>query len=286
MNRERGSQFKGRGLWAVAAIVLLFAALGASRLRAQAQQHPEAAKEKPSLGGQQLFSSTCAGCHGLDGRGGEHAPNIATNSDVQMLSDAALLHIVRNGIPAAGMPGFGSSFDDAQLKAVVGYLRVLQGKGQAVSVEGSPERGRALFFGSAQCSRCHMLGGQGGFIGADLTAYGATHSASEIREAITDPNKNLDPRRGTVAVMTRDGRKYVGMVRNEDNFSLQMQTADGAFHLFNKADLSQVEHQARSLMPSQYGTTLTPDEIDNLVSYLIKRAVSQTDNRERDNEDE
>ena len=95
--------------------------------------------------GEQLFSSRCAGCHGLDGRGGEHAPNIATNENVQHLADTDLAHIVRNGIPAGGMPAFGLSFNDSQIKEVVSYLRVLQGRDQTVKVAGDAIKGRALF---------------------------------------------------------------------------------------------------------------------------------------------
>ena len=35
-----------------------------------------------------------------------------------------------SGIPSAGMPEFASSLDDAQIRAVVSYLRILQGKGR------------------------------------------------------------------------------------------------------------------------------------------------------------
>ena len=37
--------------------------------------------------GLETFRSRCAACHGLDGRGGEHAPDIVTNPKVRELSD-------------------------------------------------------------------------------------------------------------------------------------------------------------------------------------------------------
>jgi cytochrome c oxidase cbb3-type subunit III len=285
MNRERDLHFRFRRLARIAAILVFFAAPAVPRLWAQASDQSKTSNPEPPVSGQQLFSSTCAGCHGLDGRGGEHAPNIATNASIQSMADAALLHIVRNGIPAAGMPGFSSSFNDGQIRAVISYLRVLQGKGQAAAVPGNPEAGRILFFGDTGCSGCHMIGGKGGFIGADLTGYGSTHSADEIRAAITDPNRNLDPRRGTVVVHTHDGHKYTGVARNEDNFSIQLQTPDGAFHLFDKANLAQVEHEPRSLMPSRYGSTLSPSQLNDLVSYLIVVA-GRPAKMDKDNEDE
>jgi cytochrome c oxidase cbb3-type subunit 3 len=224
--------------------------------------------------GRQTFISSCALCHGLDGRGGEHAPNIATNPAVQQLSDAELLRIIENGIPAGGMPGF-QSLGPSTLKTVVAYVRILQGKHSAAALPGNPERGRQLFFGKAACSSCHMIRGQGGFIGADLSSYAQTHSPQEIREAILNPNKDIGPKRDVVIAVTRDGRKYVGVARNEDNFSLQLQTLNGAFHLLMKSDLAALRHEPRSLMPSDYGSKLTKNDLDDLIKFLVKSSQEQ-----------
>ncbi|HXE10575.1 MAG TPA: c-type cytochrome [Bryobacteraceae bacterium] len=221
-------------------------------------------------GGQQLFGSLCAGCHGLDAKGGEHAPNIATAASVQKLSDFELTRIIHNGIPSAGMPGFGSVLKADQIVALVTYLRVLQGKTKAVVVPGSPEAGRGLFFGKAGCAECHMVDGKGGFIAADLSGYGSSHSPEAIRKAILEPNADLDRRTQIATVMAKDGKKYTGMARNEDNFSIQLQTPDGVFHLFEKADIASFHYQPRTLMPDSYGTRLTKKEIDDLVGYLAK----------------
>jgi cytochrome c oxidase cbb3-type subunit 3 len=231
---------------------------------------------KSQQAGQQLFGSMCAGCHGLDARGGEHAPDIATRPGTQRMSDSELLHVVRNGIPAAGMPGFGSSLKADQLTAVVDYLRILQARNKTVPLVGNPEMGRSLFFGKARCSECHMIAGQGGFIAADLSTYGSGHSTSDIRKAIVDPNANLDPRQRTATVTTRDGKKYTGIARNEDNFSIQLQTLDGTFYLFDKSKIRSFEYQPRSLMPAGYASTLSARELDDLVSYLVKTAASES----------
>jgi cytochrome c oxidase cbb3-type subunit 3 len=228
------------------------------------------AQTSKAVAGQSIFSSTCAACHGLDGRGGEHAPNIATDPRLQRMTDAGILKIIRIGIPAAGMPGFASSFNDSQINAVLKYLRILQGSGSTPPAVGNASHGRSLFFGSARCVECHMVNGHGGFLGADLTDYGKGHSAANIREAILEPDKNLDPRCGTVTVLTRSGKKYTGVVRNEDNFSLQMQTTDGSFYLFDKAKLSQLQHEPHSLMPADYNLKLSKDDLDDLISFLLK----------------
>jgi putative heme-binding domain-containing protein len=253
----------------------LFAACALLMPAGAVRTSPAARKNQPARSsaedGQKTFESVCATCHGLDGRGGERGPNIATRAEVQQLSDEETMRILQAGIPAAGMPAFGS-LGVPKIKAVMNYLRTLQGGSKTASLPGDPERGKALFFGKAACAKCHMINGLGGFLGADLSTYGSNASIDEIRSAITDPNKDLDPRAGTVFVTTRQGRQFTGIARNEDNFSLQMQALDGTFHLFAKADLQHLEYQPKSLMPSDYGSILSRDELDDLVSYLLRAA--------------
>ena len=274
-----GRVIRHRAWWATAVVA---ATMSTGILRGQLQsptpqQSPSQTPPRPeSEVGQQLFSSSCAGCHGLDGRGGEHAPNIATVSTVQNLSDRDLIRIVHDGIQSAGMPGFGSRFNDGQIQAVVRYLRVLQGRQATVRLPGNAENGRAIFFGKAECSKCHAIDGKGGFIATDLSSYGGTHTAGEMERAITEPNKFLDPRQRTVVVVTRDGEKLSGVARNEDNFSLQLQTLDGAFHMLNKSELARLERQPRSIMPDDYGSKLSRGELNDLIRYLAAAGAKRS----------
>jgi len=259
-----------------AAIVAAVFAACALLVHAAAQRgNPAARKNQPgrsaAADGRKTFESVCAACHGLDGRGSERGPNVATRAEAQQLTDADTLRILQAGVPAAGMPPFGA-LGVPKLQAVMAYLRILQGGSKAASVPGDPQRGKSLFFGKAGCASCHMINGSGGFLGADLSSYGSNVSIEEIRSAITDPDKDLDPRSRTVLVTTREGRQFTGIARNEDNFSLQLQSLDGTFHLLAKADLQHLEYQPRSLMPSDYGSVLNASELDDLVSYLVRTA--------------
>ncbi len=250
-------------------VLLAFAAHGCAPPPLQAQQSGKAAGGASE--GKQLFATTCAACHGLDGAGGEHGPDLAHRREVQSLTDKALEQIVQGGVPGTGMPAF-RSLNETQVKAVVRYLRTLQGPGATAEVSGDPKHGRTIFFGKAGCSQCHMAKGEGGFIASDLSSYASTPSADDIRNAITDPNRNLDPRKRTVIVNTADGQTLTGVVRNEDNFSLQLQIPDGTLHLFAKSELRNIEYQPRSLMPDDYASRLSRQELDDLVSYLVSIA--------------
>ena len=216
--------------------------------------------------GAAIFAANCAGCHGADGRGGEHAPNIATAPEVQHLMDRELAGIIRNGISGAGMPAF-SSLKPQEVRDVVAWLRILQGRGDIVKLPGDPGSGETLFFGKAQCSECHMVKGKGGFIGGDLSFYGAEARPDQIRGIIVDPEKNLPPEKKATTVVTNTGQTITGMVRGNNNFSLSLQTPDGAFHFLQKTDLTRIDLGSRSLMPA---SKLEGKEVDDLVSYLLQ----------------
>ena len=219
--------------------------------------------------GKQVWAGNCAGCHGLDGRGGERGPNIATNPEIAGLSNEEITRIVRDGSPNMAMPALGRTLDAAKIAAVVGHLRTLQGNPAESALPGDPKAGEALYFGKAECSSCHIVSGNGGFIGQDLTDFARTRAADEIREAILHPSMESDPRAKTAIVFTRDGRKYFGIIRNEDNFSVQLETTDGAFHLFDRAEIDRVEYRKQSLMPMDYGTKLSAGEVNDVVSFLM-----------------
>ena len=232
------------------------------------EQKPAKSSSSPSASseGEQLFATNCAGCHGLDGHGGERAPDIVGRREVQKLSDAALKRIVGEGIPGTGMPSF-RSLGEPKVQAVVHQLRALQGVISSEALPGSPEAGKNLFFGKAACSRCHMLNGRGGFMASDLSSYGHERSADEIREAIQNPNTQTAGK--LVVVTTAAGETLIGVARNEDNFSLQLQTEDGVFHFLEKSKLRKLDRKSGSLMPDDYASRLNRQEIDDIVSYLM-----------------
>src|SRR5215467_12469418 len=76
------------------------------------------AREARGLKVQAVFEGACASCHGLDARGGERGPNIASRPDVVHKTDGELFKILRDGKVAEGMPSF-ASYAPAKLSALV-----------------------------------------------------------------------------------------------------------------------------------------------------------------------
>jgi len=234
-------------------------------------------QSSPALAtGRRTFESSCAPCHGLNGKGGEHAPDIATRPDIAKLSDSETLKVLREGKPQAGMPPF-AGLGPAKLSDVLNYLRFLQGERKAPSVTVGAEQGKALFSGKGGCSECHMVHGMGGFLGTDLSDYGASHSADDIRSAIVDADKRPGGRKGLAKTTSKDGRQISGLVRNEDNLSVQLQGLDGTFYSLEKSDLSELMFDSEPLMPNNYVAKLSQSELDQLVSYLLSIANTKRD---------
>jgi cytochrome c oxidase cbb3-type subunit III len=239
-------------------------------------QKPDAKTDSPSnqTSGQRsdqassaLFASTCAVCHGSDGRGGERGPNIATDREMVRLSDSQLHDILNKGVLASGMPAFGFLGED-KIKALVQYLRDLQGiagTGQA-QLPGDPRAGEQLFFGAASCSSCHMINGRGGILGEDLTAYARGRSAEALRAAIVHPGEAGH----LIEVVTSRSATYKGIIRAGDNFNIVLQSEDGAFHSIARNDISQMTISRQPLMPIDYASKLQSKQLDDLISYLIK----------------
>ncbi len=73
-------------------------------------------------GGAAIYNSVCAGCHMPDGRGAAGAgayPALA--NDERLVAAGYPIAMVLNGHGA--MPSFGRSLSDAQVAAVVGFIR-------------------------------------------------------------------------------------------------------------------------------------------------------------------
>jgi cytochrome c oxidase cbb3-type subunit III len=267
LSRNSSRQF----LWL--SLLLWAAAFHVSPLVAQQDDAWDDDFKKTASPGRSTFNSTCAGCHGLDGRGGDKGVNIAGSVKVQHLSDAQVSEIISNGVPGTGMPAF-HQLSARQIGSLVSYVRILQGKGEARTLPGDPTRGKEIFFGKAECSTCHMISGEGGFLGPDLSAYGSARPAKAIRDEIVGPARIESPGYRSAVLTTRDGDRLEGIIRNEDNFSIQLQTKDGSFHFFQRSDLQSAQPLGQSLMPTNYGQKLTPDELKDLVSYLMNGATA------------
>jgi cytochrome c oxidase cbb3-type subunit 3 len=252
--------------WFLASVL---AALVAAPTRSTAQSQADIE------GGKQLFQGMCVQCHGAGGAGGE-APSLNRAKLNHAPDDAALADVISNGIPNTAMPRI-RRFTENELRQLVAYVRSV-GKVVEFRIPGDAKRGAAIYKNLA-CSSCHIVAGEGGNLGPDLTEIGLMRGAVYLREAIVDPGSSLPkgtlavPSRGyaeylPVRIVTREGGEVRGIRVNEDAFTIQVRDAAGKFYSLRKSELELLDKQTgMSMMPS-LASRLTAPQLADLVAYL------------------
>jgi len=241
---------------------------------------PQAARTPAAVDvaqGKNLYDTNCSTCHGVDARG-EDGPNL--RGVPAALGDAAVENIIRRGIPGTAMAGI-YTISDAGAANIVAYLRTLNTSSvDAGPSIGDPQKGEAVFQSSG-CSACHMIAGQGGSIGPELTRIGAMRGPASLKERLLDPAANL-PTTGGGGMMgnswteyamyravEKDGHVVEGIRMSEDSFTIVLKDATGKFHGLWKPNLRSLEREpGKSIMPS-FKDTLTAEQLDDLVAYLL-----------------
>jgi cytochrome c oxidase cbb3-type subunit III len=218
--------------------------------------------------GGKIFRSHCAPCHGAAGQGGL-GPNLSTGVFFHGGTDADIYRTVTEGIAGTAMPG--TFFDGTQVWQVVAYLRSLGQNGAAPA--GDAQHGAAVFREKG-CTGCHLVHGEGGIKGPDLSVIGSRSSVEHIRESILDPNAQVPLEQRVVRIVLNNGASYSGFVMNEDTYIVQVLDFSKGLQSLRRSDFKSFDRDKNSSMPSFKGK-LTDREMDDLVSYLwsLKRAV-------------
>ncbi len=106
-------------------------------VRGANEQNPLPPTEENIHRGQQIFSSYCAACHGLDGQAtgvpfatamSPPVPEL-NSAAVQAYTDGQLKWVITNGLSPSGMPAARGILRDEEAWAIVTYLRHLPAKG-------------------------------------------------------------------------------------------------------------------------------------------------------------
>ena len=237
----------------------------AGGLSAQEQANPFT--DVPDVrAGQQLFARQCSVCHGEGAAGGEVGPDLTTGDFRRASTDAGLFNVISEGIPNTAMMGLNPTWTDQSVWQMVAYVRSVSG-GERVAVAGNAAAGERLFRGRGDCSGCHLIDGEGGRQGPELSTIGDRHSPDELLSDLVDPDESVQPRWWTMRVTHLDGTRVEGLRMNEGTYSVRILDAEDNLWSFLKRDLRESERIQTSSMPA-YAGTLTEGELEDLVAYL------------------
>jgi cytochrome c oxidase cbb3-type subunit 3 len=223
--------------------------------------------------GHTLYNRTCTACHGQDGGEGERAPALVGDR-----------RFFKGGISGTAMPPFSGALPDDDIWRIVVFIRAMRGSASETDVAGNVERGKALFTGQGGCLKCHMLNGQGGSIGPDMSNIGAQVTLQHLRQALTQ-EEPIPPGYRPIKVVTNKGETVEGIAKNEDGFSVQVLDYHDKLHLYDTTELREITHGKVSLMPHNYDKVLTAEQYQDLVAMLAKQVtVSLPTKREGEGE--
>lgn len=266
-------------------VVLLLSFVAALALPLLAQdKNPFAGNAQAAKVGESQFRANCAFCHGLGARGGGRGPDLTRAQKMHGNADADLFRTINQGVPGTAMPPNGATqqgvgMTDDEIWQVITYIRSVEKKAPAAAL-GDAAHGKALFYGNAACSTCHMISGKGGRLGPDLSSTGSARSTEYLVDSLRNPSRRLAQGLGeamkefsqeyeTVTVVDSGGQKFKGVVLNEDSFTLQMMDTREQLHLFDKSKLRSLEETRESLMPVYDEKTLPEKDLQDIVAYLL-----------------
>lgn len=73
--------------------------------------------------GSQLYAANCSRCHGPEGQGTPRAPSLNVQSFFVDRTDQAIQQIITSGVPGTAMPTWGDRMTEAEIQAIVGFIR-------------------------------------------------------------------------------------------------------------------------------------------------------------------
>ncbi len=135
---------------------------------------------------------------------------------------------------------------------------------------GRPAEGQILFNypTGTKCSSCHRVNGRGGDAGPDLSTAGRM-APEKLVQSILSPSREISPQFATWVIHTPSGVK-TGIIAGEDaDGTLHLVQADGTVELIAAGEVISRETTPSSIMPDDLTAALTPEEVRDLMAYLM-----------------
>jgi putative membrane-bound dehydrogenase-like protein len=136
----------------------------------------------------------------------------------------------------------------------------------ALGLKGAPARGRDIFL--ARCAACHERGGATQTIGPDLAGV-RIYGRGKVLNAVLEPNADVRRDYLTYVVETGEGEPMIGLLRDENPTTITLQGLKGGLVVLPRANIQYLQTQPWSLMPEGLEAELTPQNMADLLEYVI-----------------
>lgn len=161
---------------------------------------------------------------------------------------------------------WGTSRPTAQEKLVLMAKYKALIAADAASADAS--RGRLVF--ERTCQQCHTLYDVGGDVGPNLTGSDRAN-LDYILENVLDPSATVAREYHLTTVATADGRVISGILREQTDKTVTIQTVNERVVL-PRDEVEALQESPVSMMPEGLLEKLSPEEVRDLVAYLASKA--------------
>ena len=121
---------------------------------------------------------------------------------------------------------------------------------------------------AALCMACHLIGGQGGNIGPNISGAGAMGQEALLRRLIT-PNASMESAYHTFRVNLRDGGIREGFLVREDKDAVILRLPGTEDQRIPRQEIVDTKFLRRGMMPEGLLDTMTPQQVSDLFAYLM-----------------
>jgi putative heme-binding domain-containing protein len=135
---------------------------------------------------------------------------------------------------------------------------------------GSAEAGRPIF--EKVCAACHRFGeALGRDVGPDLTTITSRFKKRDVLEAILWPSKVISDQYKAEMFELKDGSVVTGVIVRENAINVFVRTAENPDKpvAIAKGNITNRGESAVSLMPAGLLDAYSPDEIANLLAFMM-----------------
>jgi|688.fasta_scaffold06255_19 putative membrane-bound dehydrogenase-like protein len=144
-----------------------------------------------------------------------------------------------------------------------------------VKRNGNAANGKVVFAGAGTCAKCHIVNGEGKAVGPNLSGVGAKLSREALYESVLAPSAAISHSYETYTALMEDGRSVSGLLVSQSPEQVVIRGADSIDVTLPAGEVEELVKQPVSLMPADLATTLSADELVDVVAWLETLRATQ-----------
>ena len=144
-----------------------------------------------------------------------------------------------------------------------------------VKRKGNPANGKTVFTGAGTCAKCHVVNGEGKAVGPNLSGVGAKLSREALYESVLAPSAAISHSYETYTAIMEDGRSVTGLLVSQSPNEVVIRGADSIDITLPTGEVEELVKQPVSLMPADLATTLSANELVDIVSWMETLRATQ-----------